>query len=728
MSTRPADSPPVATTVESEHAAGRESLKRALIVLAAASAAIAGLVAVFNARIGSFILDETLIKQSAVSYTSGLPGSLLDDPNARATSRLYPLVISPLFALFDGDQAVRAARSLNAWLFVSAAVPCTLLAREVVARWSLAVFCGLACVTVPWLTLTTAMFSESLSYLAVVTAVLAMYWAFLRPAWWRDGLVILALVAAVTSRTQLVGLAFGYGLAILARGWLDRRCLGGWTSWGRRMVLRYPFTIAIALLIVGFALHGAYSDTLRADLRSLLGMYAQAASERASVPTNVGSELALQGLALSLGVGIVPALLSLVWYPRALMGQAGERARALALVVGVGLGSLLAATVYAQGGSWGAATEERYYIYLAPFLWIGAVAAVDRRWARATKGLAVAGGLIVIVALLVALPRGLDAESSFFAPAMAVTNYVASEVTRALSDVTGLGGAGAQDLVAVGVAAVVALAWLLCRRQGRGPLAALAVGLALQLVVTGTAFIAIAGGIDGIRGRTIAAGEFRGLGFVDRAANGRQVTWIANQVDAVPQQADAIQRTALIYNDDIRRRLAVPSSGAKPDNFPLNSLPVSTATPAGGDAAGSAPLGRPVPLAVQTINSPFVQVAGERIATSPSWERLELLGIAGAPRAVWASSGLGPDAVARPAAAVRFRAWSPGRVRFRLRAVAGPATVTISLGATTRAVVLGPGDTGQIVIRSCAGRVEGGLLTSAPVEVAAVTLDRADCG
>lgn len=338
------------------------------------------------------------------------------------------------------------------------------------------------------------------------------------------------------------------------------------------------------------------------------------------------------------------------------------------------------------------------------------------------------GGLLAGVAVLVALPRVLDLESSYFAPAMAVTNYAVAKVTQAFADVTGLGGPGAQDLVAIGVAVIVLVTWLLWRRMSRsGPLVALGIGLALQLIVTGIAFAAIAGKITGVPGRVVYAKEFKELGFVDRAVDGAPVTWVANQIDAVAGQKDLAQRAALLYNTAIRSRLVVPASVATSDNFPLNSLPAVFAEPAGGGADGSAPLAGPVPFVVQAIDSPFVQIAGERAAIAPRSERLELLRVGGPPRAIWLSTGLDVGGVAAPGSAVHFTAWSPGPTRLTVQALDRAAAVRLSLGTAKSQVRLRAGQITQITLRSCGGRVRGGLATTAPVRLSSVRLDRAAC-
>src|ERR1700727_389527 len=131
------------------------TLLAALLLLALGAALIAVHVTVFS-------LDESLIQQSAVHYSSNLPHSLLHDVDARATSRLYPLVLSIAYRITGGPAAVRIDHVLSVLMFVSAAVPIFLMARLIVrSSWS-AVAVALLSVAVPWLTLTSALYTENL--------------------------------------------------------------------------------------------------------------------------------------------------------------------------------------------------------------------------------------------------------------------------------------------------------------------------------------------------------------------------------------------------------------------------------------------------------------------------------------------------------------------------------------------------------------------------------------
>ena len=94
IATHPADAPTVAG-VRRERSGGRRSPRGPLRSCSREPSPSPYL----NAHVKGYILDETLIKQSAVHYTTDLPSSLFDDVNARATSRLYSLLMAPLFAI-----------------------------------------------------------------------------------------------------------------------------------------------------------------------------------------------------------------------------------------------------------------------------------------------------------------------------------------------------------------------------------------------------------------------------------------------------------------------------------------------------------------------------------------------------------------------------------------------------------------------------------------------------
>ena len=145
-----------------------------LIVLVAGTLLIALAAALFAVKVTVSALDETLLQQSAVHYASNLPNSLFHDIDARATNRLYSLVLSIAYRITGGPGAVRIDRILSVLMFVSAAFPIYLMARRILSSAWAAVAVALLSVAVPWLTLTTSLFIPASSRSDSVRAIRRM--------------------------------------------------------------------------------------------------------------------------------------------------------------------------------------------------------------------------------------------------------------------------------------------------------------------------------------------------------------------------------------------------------------------------------------------------------------------------------------------------------------------------------------------------------------------------
>lgn len=691
-------------------------------------AVLVGLFALlFNVHVNGFILDEAVIKQSAVHYTQGLPHNLIHDINARATSRLYSLVISPFFALFHGDVAVRTARGLNGPLFASAAIPAYLLARQVIASRLLAALPALAAITLPWLTLTTAMFTENLAYPLVLWTVCAMAWSFRAPSLWRDLLTVALLAATSATRTQLFAIAIGYLAMVVWRLALDRRRDGGsWGDWARRSVRVFPITAALTALGVLVVLVLLVRGRLNERLDSILGGYAQTTSDRKTVPADAGTGVIVEIFALALGVGIVPAILALAWWPRAVAGALDERARGVAAAMGCAMVALFAFTMYSQGGFQGPITEERYYFYAAPLLWIAAVAALDARCVQRRDLLEVGIGLAVVAAVL-PLPRTFDIESSYFAPAMTSTNYLLDKVRVAVIDVTGRTGLSRGDLLAAFLLVCTFALWYLWRRTPRAAFIGLGAALVMQLALLVTAFLAIDGRIPGVPGR-MTGPTFAQIGFIDRSTGDGQVTWIDNQPRSDEFAASRLQRMALVYNDGIRQRLAVPDLRITLDDFPLNGQPLALAQVAPDGRVRITQGVPPVPVrdVVETTASPFLQLDGRTLSRTPPELGLEVKRLAEPMRAAWYMTGLDTAGTLAPKARGRLHVWGDRSARLTLQAPEAGARVTVKLGGRAQKADLGPDATGTLALSAC-GAGPGAMETSAPVRVVRVDLGPARC-
>ena len=170
---------------------------------------------IFAAHVKAFALDETLIQQSAVHYTGDLPHSLFHDLDARATNRLYSLLLSVAYHLFGGVNSIRVDHVLSVVLFISTVFPLYLMGRVILRSAWFAVAFALLSVVVPWLTLTSALFTENLSYPLFWWTVLAVCAAVWRPSIRSDLLALLAIGLLVCTRVQFAAVFLGYIPAIV---------------------------------------------------------------------------------------------------------------------------------------------------------------------------------------------------------------------------------------------------------------------------------------------------------------------------------------------------------------------------------------------------------------------------------------------------------------------------------------------------------------------------------
>jgi len=683
---------------------------------------VGGLVAYFNTKITGYILDETVIKQSAIHYTSGLPDTLLHDPDARATSRLYSLLVSPLFAAMHGDQAIQAARALNGLLFASTAVPVFLLARTALSRRRALLAGGLA-ITLPWLILSTALFTESLAYPLAMWSLVAMAWAWRRPHLLSDVVVLASIGLATGTRVQFASLFAVYGILILWRlATLDRPAL---TVAGLLGALRtFPVTAAlVALGLVFLAARGLGVTHAGPSLDSVLGSsYAATTTNRTTVPSNVGLGFAVQVLLLALGTGILPLVLALAWLPDALRAKVTRTGPSAVAILSVAATvGIWAAIMYSQGGPIGPLTEERYYFYVAPLVWICAIVAAGTASVTPKRLLAWGAGL-TLIALLVALPQGITTESTFFAPASAAWTWITGQLSTGIADATSIAGTGQLDLVAAAIALVVGLAALGVHLVGRRALPwAVVLGIGLQLLITAIVFAATNWRIDGWPGRTGDGAATQS--FVDRTTGDRPATWIHGQ--PYDDSWAVIQRTALFFNDAIRQTASFPALNLTPVDFPMNSLPAEALTVRGdGSVFGGPPLPFVTPYAVQTEGSPFVQLRGRQLSRAPGLG-LGVFDVGLHPRAVWYLTGLDPYAGLAPGVRARYRVWTTGAT---MAVTAETATqVRVRAGGRTRELAVPAGRTVELRLPGCTAPDGAVLSAQAAIKVLSVSPTGTDC-
>ena len=655
--------------------AGRVRVERSAlpVVVLGVGALVVGLLAVLTALdvtvLASF--DESVYQASAVHYTQGLPGSLIDDPAARGTARLPSLLIAPLYVLFEGDTALRLARSLNGVFWAATAVPLYLLARTVMASPWRSAAAALLAIAVPWATISTVLFSEALSYLLFACVLLAMVHALRAPSWRRDLLVLVLLVALITTRVQFIALPVAWLAVVLLFERRERRPL-------RASFERFPLLLGGAAFLLAALLALIVLGGFRGEFSRFAGPYSEL-QNRTTLPGEAGLASLWEIGMLSLGVGLIPAALCVGWLREAVTGRAGPDARRLSVLAIVLVGVLFAATMFAQGGWLDTKSEERYYLYAVPLLWIGALAALE---VRAFPARWIGWGGAVLAALLFLLPITvqLTSEQAFLGPVSGVAAKLLPQWSADLAETFGKERVvSARDLLGW-IAVLVAVLGVALWRRARW--LALVPAVVLQLGIGAYAYAALHGDVKDVGGITGTA-EFGDLAWVDRALpDGARASLLDN---ALPEVREGIQRMTAFWNADLDDVVQVRGARLGPVFYPVDALGIAEV--AVRDDLTVPALGRYV---VTRTASPFFQPGGYGLRSTPD-NGMQLIDTgaptpeqpSGAlPRAVWVSRGLDPDGHVVRSVATRV---GP---RLRMRMSVGPAgaesRLRVTIGRQTR--------------------------------------------
>jgi hypothetical protein len=341
--------------------------------------------------------DELLYSKLATAIAgTGSPVPTIHGDYYGALAQVYPLVLAPLYAVFDAPTAFRVAHGLNAALMASAAIPTYLLARTVVPPVASAA-AALAAVVTPWTVLAGFVMTESVAYPAFAWAIVAMHAALVRPSRRRDALVLVALVVAFFARTQFVALAVVLPAAVVAH----EAGLAAVTGAGLRGSLATSFRRAVSRHGV---LAGAYAVTalgvaVLAAARvidSLLGTYAVTATEGSLLPAGVWTSAVAHLVAVAVGLGVLPVLVAAAWAVTTVVRSANPAARSLAVLV-----LLVVPALSIQVASYDLRfgetdlVRDRYLFYVVPLIVVAAAAALlERR--PSWVALAAAGGLFAV--------------------------------------------------------------------------------------------------------------------------------------------------------------------------------------------------------------------------------------------------------------------------------------------------------------------------------------------
>ncbi|HEV2815332.1 MAG TPA: glycosyltransferase family 39 protein [Solirubrobacteraceae bacterium] len=645
----------------------REVAPAGLLVAGALAVALVAVVTGLQVTIAA--LDETVYKFAAVQHANDFPLGPLHENTSRGIARLYSLVVSPLFWLFDGDVAVRMARALNGVFFAATAIPVALLARRVTPSRRGASAAGVLAVAVPWLTLATIMFSESLAYLLFACAALAMLRALEEPSWKRDLLVIGLIAALVFTRVQFV---------VLAPAWVAFLLV-----WERHRWRSFPVTAGLTGAAVAGAVALLAVGVLSGRLRDLAGPYYDIAN-RDGVPGNFGLGLLWEVEMLALGVGLLPAILAAAWFQRALARRDGADAFRFAALALTLVAFLFAGTLWAQGGWLDYRSEERYFIYAVPFLWIGAVAALERGEV-AVRQIVVGGIALSFVLFTVPIAVQATGEQAFLGPVSMSAGHALPRIERDVGEALGLTGAlSSRDLLGLVVLLLAGVAALVWRRGPRARWLALVPAIALQLFVAGYAFSGVYGKLQDIGSLTPDV-PFADLGWVDRATpGGERVPLVDNQSEG----REGYQRNTVFWNDEVEDIYTLGPMRMATPGFPVFTLPIKAV-----DVFADLRLTVPLPEhAVTAVNSPLWQVAGETVRKSPDGG-LALIRPADPPRVTWMAEGVDTDG--QVVKGVDLRVAGGHRVKMLVRAPIEDGQlgkVEVSLGGRTSEVAFAEGE------------------------------------
>src|SRR5262245_18851202 len=352
----------------------------AIVVLSAAFRALLA-----RDMVAPFIMVDELIWSEIARGIADAGEPLLRDQPDPGYSPVYPLLISPAFALFENlPTAYAAEKTWNSVLMSLGAVPAFFLARRVVND-TYALLAALLAVALPSLAYTGTVMTENAFYPLFLLFVLALVVVLERPTpLWTVALLVLLGVAYAT-RVQAVALGPAILLAPLVLAVFERRG-------PRSTISRYRWLYGIvagavvAVLTVQFATGG------------LLGAY-EPVGERSYEVADALRYLWWHVAELSWYVLVIPLAATVVLVGSA-RGLDSALQRFLAATVAVTVCVIPVVAVFASEFS--DRIEERNMFYVAPLLCIALLAWVERGAPRPRVLAAISA--IVCALLVVAIP------------------------------------------------------------------------------------------------------------------------------------------------------------------------------------------------------------------------------------------------------------------------------------------------------------------------------------
>ncbi len=335
--------------------------------------------------VAPFIMVDEIIWSEVARGIADAGEPLLRDAPDPGYSIVYPLLISPVYALTDGlVDAYAGVKTLNALVMSLASVPAFFLARRVV-RDGLALLGALMTVAIPSMAYTGTVMTENAFYPLFLVVALALVLVLERPTPLRV-VALLALVGlAFATRVQTVAIAVAVLLAPLVLAVFVGRSIGATIA---RFRWLYGIVAGAALAVLVFQIASG----------SLLGAY-EPVGERSYVIGEALRYLWWHVAELSLYVLVIPLAATIVLVARARSLDAQLQAF---LAATVALTACILPVVATFASEFSDRIEERNMFYVAPLLCIALLAWIERDAPR-PRLLAVVAAVLSAL-LVVAIP------------------------------------------------------------------------------------------------------------------------------------------------------------------------------------------------------------------------------------------------------------------------------------------------------------------------------------
>jgi hypothetical protein len=527
--------------------------------------------------VAPFILVDEIIWSEIARGIAGAGEPLIRDEPDPGYSIVYPLLISPVYALFDNlVDAYAGVKTLNAFVMSLAAVPAFFLARRVV-RDGLALLAAVMTVAVPSMAYTGTVMTENPFYPLFLVVALVLVVALERPTPLSVAGLYALVGLAFATRVQAVALVPAILLAPLVLAVFERRGVRDTIS-----RFRWLYGVAAAAVLAVLAIQLAAGN--------LLGAYAPV-GEQVYDLGEVLRYLWWHIAELSLYVLVVPLAATIVLVARARSLDAKLQAF---LAATVALVVCVVPVVAAFAAEFSDRIQERNMFYVAPLLCIALVAWIEQGAPRPRVLAGVAAVLSAVLVTAIPLDR--------FITLSAVTDTLMLLPFWSLQDRI---GADWIELAAAALAAALAAAFLFVPKR---------YALALPLLVLALWILAIRPiwwGKHGFERASIGA-LFQGIRTADR-------DWVDR---ALPPGGDAAfvwsgrtDRLTVNLNEFFNRGVgpAFYLTAPTPGGLPEREIRIDSET-----GAVTFPDGSPVRDAYVIADSSF-EPAGEALATDKGW-------------------------------------------------------------------------------------------------------------